>query len=74
MDGLTRDGLRIWQAGVDAVRADRVLRDRVHWDGRFLAVRGETMDLQDAQRFIVIGAGKAGGGMLAGLADVLGAH
>ena len=32
------------------------------------------MDLQDAQRFIVIGAGKAGGGMLAGLADVLGAH
>ena len=59
MDGLTRDGLRIWQAGVDAVRADRVLRDRVHWDGRFLAVRGETMDLQDAQRFIVIGAGKA---------------
>ena len=71
MDSLTQDALRIWQAGVDAVRADRVLRDSVRWDGRCLEIQGKSIDLSLAKRLIIVGAGKATGGMLEGLLDVI---
>lgn len=68
---IARDAIKIWQAGVDAVRADRVLRDTVQWDGRWLHVEGETYDLRGIDRIIVVGAGKASCGMLVGLSDSL---
>ena len=71
MDSLTQDALRIWQAGVDAVRADRVLRDSLRWDGRCLEIQGKSIDLSLAKRLIIVGAGKATGGMLEGLLDVI---
>jgi hydroxypyruvate reductase len=71
MERSTQDALAIWRAGVDAVRADRVLRDSLRWDGRVLGIQDSNFDLTDARRLIIVGAGKAGGGMLQGLFDVL---
>ena len=68
---IARDAIKIWQAGVEAVRADRVLRDTVRWDGRWLHVDGEPYDLRGIDRIIVVGAGKASCGMLVGLSDAL---
>lgn len=67
------DALRIWTAGVDAVRADRVVQQNVHWDGRWLSIAGQQLDLVDIDRLILVGAGKAGAGMLRGVLNVLGA-
>ena len=71
MSEIARDAIKIWQAGVEAVRADRVLRDTVRWDGRWLHVDGEPYDLRGIDRIIVVGAGKASCGMLVGLSDAL---
>jgi len=71
VDRLTQDALQIWQAGVEAVRADRVLRDSLRWDGKQLDIRGERIDLSGAKRLIIVGAGKAAGGMLEGLLSVI---
>jgi hydroxypyruvate reductase len=67
------DALRIWTAGVDAVRADRVVQQNVHWDGRWLSIAGEQLDLADIDRLILVGAGKAAAGMMRGVLNVLGA-
>lgn len=71
MEPATQDALAIWQAGVDAVRADRVLQNSLRWDGKFLTVQNSRIDLSEVKRLILVGAGKAGGGMLQGLLDVL---
>ncbi|NCY17846.1 MAG: DUF4147 domain-containing protein, partial [Actinobacteria bacterium] len=71
MDRLTQDALQIWQAGVDAVRADRVLRDSLRWNGKHLQIQDQQIDLRGARRLIIVGAGKAAGGMLEGLLRVI---
>lgn len=55
---------------MDAVRADRVMSANCTWDGRWFSVQGVSQDLSLARRVVVIGAGKAGAGMLAGLLNV----
>ena len=71
MEQVTQDALRVWQAGVDAVRADRVVREQVRWDGRILEIQQTRLDLAHAKRWIIVGAGKAAGGMLEGVLEVL---
>ena len=71
MEQVTQDALRVWQAGVDAVRADRVVREQVLWDGRILEIQQTRLDLAHAKRWIIVGAGKAAGGMLEGVLQVL---
>ena len=71
MEQVTQDALRVWQAGVDAVRADRVVREQVRWDGRILEIQQTQLDLAHAKRWIIVGAGKAAGGMLEGVLQVL---
>ncbi len=71
------DALRIWQAGLDAVRSDRLLRESVRIDGPSLVVGRGTddaalIDLNPVDRIAVVGAGKAGGGMAASLEEILG--
>lgn len=65
---LIDDALAIWRAGVDAVRADRVVARHVHWDGAWLVVDETPYDLRGIERLVVVGAGKAAYGMLVGLA------
>jgi hydroxypyruvate reductase len=71
-DQLRRDALAIFQAGIDAVRSDRLVRESVRVDGNWLIVGSEQIDLSHIGRIAVIGAGKAGAGMAAGLEEALG--
>ena len=68
---VTQDAIAIWQAGVDAVRADRVVEQQIDWDGRWLTIAEEVWDLQKSEQLIVVGAGKATAGMLIGLYHAL---
>jgi hydroxypyruvate reductase len=69
---LRTDALAIWQAGVEAVRSDRLVKDNVTVDGSWLSVGDETVNISKIGRIIVVGAGKAGAGMAAGLEETFG--
>jgi hydroxypyruvate reductase len=71
---LRGDALAIWQAGLEAVRSDRLVRDRVRVDGQWLVIAEEKFDLSSIRCIAVVGAGKAGAGMAAGLEAALGAE
>jgi glycerate 2-kinase len=78
-DQLRDDALRIWRAGVEAVRSDRLVRENVRVEGRMLVIGegtgdGDAIDLAAVRRIAVVGAGKAGAGMAAGVEEALGSH
>lgn len=60
---LTQDALAIWNAGVDAVRPQRLIPREIACDERTLSIRGEEFTAADWDRIVVVGAGKAGGTM-----------
>jgi hydroxypyruvate reductase len=68
---LRSDAVAIWQAGVDAVRGDRLVQAAVHVEAGTLHVQDEMIPLADIRRIVVVGAGKAGAGMAAGLESAL---
>jgi hydroxypyruvate reductase len=47
------------------------VREQVRWDGRILEIQQTRLDLAHAKRWIIVGAGKAAGGMLEGILEVL---
>lgn len=73
---LRSDALRIWQAGLDAVGSERLIRECVHVDSHWLTIGGmasaEPIDLNRVGQIAVVGAGKAGAGMAAALEETLG--
>jgi hydroxypyruvate reductase len=71
---LRADALAIWQAGVDRVRSERLMRDAVQCPGEALVIRGEEFPLGGPGRIAVVGAGKAGAGMAAALEEILGSE
>ncbi len=71
-DQLRRDALRIWQAGVDAVNSERLVRAALRVEGRTLLAGDDQLDLDRIGRIAVVGAGKAGAGMAAAVEGVLG--
>ncbi len=66
------DALAIWQAGVDAVRSQRLIRQVVRAGPDALQVADQTLVWDGFDRIVVVGAGKAGAGMAAGLEQALG--
>jgi hydroxypyruvate reductase len=66
------DALDIWNAGVEAVRSAPLVQRHLRVDGRRLWVGSEPIDLDGVDRVVVVGAGKAGAGMAAGLEAALG--
>jgi hydroxypyruvate reductase len=64
--------LTIWWAGVEAVRSDTLVCDNVRVEEKRLLIAGESLDLDAIGRIEVVGAGKAGAGMAAGLETALG--
>lgn len=70
---LREDALRIWRAGVEAVQADRLVRRHVRIEDEYL-VFGEfdplRIPLASIGKIVVVGAGKAGTGMVAGIESV----
>jgi SAM-dependent methyltransferase len=71
-DKLRRDARRIWWAGVEAVRSDRLVRQTLRLDGSTLTIGEQTVPLEQVGRIAVVGAGKAGAGMAAAVEEVLG--
>ena len=69
---LRADALAIWQASVDAVRSDTLVRQHLQVTGDQLDLAGEFIDLRRIRRIVVVGAGKAGTGMAAGVEQALG--
>ena len=71
---LRADAIRIWMAGLEAVRSERLMRQAVKLDGRTLVLGNDfqglpedalRIDLDGVKRIAVVGAGKAGAGMAA---------
>ncbi len=69
---LRDDALGIWHAAVAAVASDQLVVRAVHRDGNTLEIAGRAFDLREIDRLLVIGGGKAGTGMAAGLEAALG--
>lgn len=69
---LREDALAIWRAGVDAVRSDALVQARVKAQQGTLAIGEEVWRLEQIDRIAVVGCGKAGAGMAAGLEQALG--
>ncbi len=70
---LQSDALAIWTAGVRAVQGDRLVRQALQFDGRWLSSAEHDLwiDLSRVRRVFVAGAGKAAAAMARGLAGVL---
>lgn len=71
-DTLREDALSIWHSAVNAVRADRLVRNVLHCGEGRLTVCGQDFDLAQLGRIVVLGTGKAGAGMAAAVEEVLG--
>jgi glycerate 2-kinase len=71
-DGLRRDAIRIWQAGLDAVRSERLVAGAMRVEGGRLCIGDEAIPLDALRRIAVVGAGKAGAGMAAAVEEILG--
>jgi len=78
-DQLRRDALEIWQAGVNAVKSETLIREAVRVERGWLELGDpagnsplEPIDLGDIGRIVVVGAGKAGAGMAAAVEQALG--
>lgn len=69
---LRQDALAIWQAGIDAVRSDRLINENLCCDNNHLYIGDDQITLDEIRRIVVVGAGKAGAGMAAGLEAALG--
>lgn len=66
------DALAIWRAGVEAVQSDRLVRENLRVEGDWLLIGDEELPLARVGRLVVVGAGKAGAGMAAGVEQALG--
>jgi glycerate 2-kinase len=69
---LRQDAIQIWQAGLEAVRSDRLVHNFVRVESDVLTIGDDSIKLSDIRRILVVGAGKAGAGMAAGLEQALG--
>ena len=72
MTNLRQDAVEIWNAGVDAVRAEGLVRREVIVDGDRLIIGAQQWKRCDFDRVLVVGAGKAGAAMTRGLIASLG--
>ena len=69
---LRDDALAIWHAGLAAVRSDLLVRDNLRVEEDRLAIGDQQLSLAKIRRIAVVGAGKAGAGMAAGVEMALG--
>ena len=66
------DAVAIWQAGVDAVRSPRLVQQALRVGRDTLEIADQTLRREEIERIVVVGGGKAGAGMAAGLEAALG--
>jgi glycerate 2-kinase len=65
------DALAIWRAGLAAVDSERLVGEHIVVEGKLILVEDQPFSIDDYDRIIIVGAGKAGAGMAAGLEQVL---
>lgn len=70
---LREDAWKIWLAGVEAVKPERLIPEWLHVDGDSLWVGEQLFDLRAIDRIAVVGAGKAGASMTVAVERALGA-
>ncbi len=70
---LIEDAREIWNAGVNAVEAIRLVSEFVDINEHFVHLGDETIEIANCRRLIVIGFGKASGAMAFGFEQRLGA-
>ena len=63
--------MQIWRAAVDAVDSARLVREAVQLTPSELQIVDEVIPLAEIGRIVVVGTGKAGAGMAAGLEQAL---
>lgn len=68
---LRQDAETIWRAGVAAVDSRRLVRDCIHFTAGELDIGPCTVPVGSVDRLVVLGTGKAGAGMAAGVEDAL---
>ena len=66
------DAIAIWQAGVDAVRAEPLVRRVTRTDGDRLLIEDHSWDRREYDRILVVGGGKAAAAMARGFAAAVG--
>ncbi|MFT5522379.1 MAG: glycerate 2-kinase [Pirellulaceae bacterium] len=64
---LRQDALAIWQAGVDAVKSERLVAETLLFEDGLLIVDDHSIPLDEIDRIVVVGGGKAGVGMAIGV-------
>lgn len=69
---LREDARAIWQAGVDAVDSERLVREFISRTEDALIICGHEISLSQIGRLVVLGAGKAGAGMAAAFETAVG--
>ena len=69
---LCRDALRIWWAGLEAVRPERLVPQWLRVEGRTLVFGNERIALDSIHRITVVGGGKAAAGMAESVEAALG--
>ena len=69
---LRRDALQIWRAGVDAVLPQRLVPQYLRVEGESLLIGDDAIPLDAIGRIVVVGGGKAGGGMAEAVETALG--
>ena len=69
---LRDDAMRIWTAGVEAVKPQRLMAQHLSVQGPLLHVGDHQFDLDSIERIAVVGAGKAGTEMTIAFEQVLG--
>jgi hydroxypyruvate reductase len=60
------------EAGIEAARPERAIEEHLSLSGDTLRVRDESYDLAEYDRVLVLGGGKAAGGLVRALSDLLG--
>lgn len=68
---LREDALTIWQAGVDAVNSAELVRNCIDVTNDGLTIAGHEWKFGENGRICVVGGGKAGAGMSAGLESTI---
>ncbi len=71
MSPLDQEALAIWRSALRAVDSERLVRAHVRCDGELLTIADEPFRAAEHERLVVLGAGKAGAGMAAGLEAAL---
>lgn len=66
------DAIAIWQAGVDAVRAEPLVRRVTRTDGDRLLIEDHVWDRREYDRILVVGGGKATAAMARGFTTAVG--